>query len=663
MSRSDTARPLLFPLFAVMLAAGCQSSPDTVPSAPELQVVPATGPLAGGTRVRITGHDLPAGTTVRFGDAAAPAVVFLTTRRLSATVPPHAAGEVDVTVIRPDGRSTTLRRGFAYVAPAFTEVAGAAGVAFAHRRGYDLMPFGGGVAVADFDGDGLQDLYVTSSVGANALYRNVGDLRFVDVAAEAWVEDAASRSNGACAADYDNDGDTDLYVSNYGPSKLFRNRGDAIFDDVTAAAGLTESSRNLRTMGCAWGDYDADGFLDLIFVRHLDDSDPGVFAWGQRDLSEFADPLALFRNRGDGTFVEVTALLGDPAPARGIVRGAGFQPAFVDYDNDDDLDIYVVNDFGDEITPNVLWRNDGRAAGGASWVFTDVSAATGTDVAMNGMGLALGDYDLDGFTDFYVTNIDDAVLLRNNGDGTFSDRAGDAGVGRGRIGTPEGNSVGWGTAFFDYDNDGDQDLYLAAGHLDTDRDTNPVQQPNALFRNEGDGTFTDLPPWASGANDTGFGRGAAYGDFDSDGCLDLYVVNIGEFEGRPGVARLFRNNCATGNNWLIVRTVGTRSNRDGIGATITVSAAGSTQRRTVTAGSSQMSQHMLAAHFGLGAAAHVDTVTVRWPSGRSNRLTDLAANQVLVVTEPDGQPCPSGHVHAGEWCPCAIYGCLRTLLY
>ena len=623
-------------LLCVLLAAACRSSPGIVPSPPELQVVPASGPLGGGTRVRIIGDDLLPGTAVRFGDAAAPAVVHLTSRRLSATLPVHAAGEVDVTVTRPDGRSTTLRRGFAYVAPAFTEVAGAAGVAFAHRRGYDLMPFGGGVAVADFDGDGLLDIYVTSSVGANALFRNLGGLRFVDVAAEAWVEDAASRSNGACAADYDNDGDTDLYVGNYGPSKLFRNRGDATFEEVTAAAGLTESSRNLRTMGCAWGDYDADGFLDLIFVRHLDDSDPGVFAWGQRDLSEFADPLALFRNRGDGTFADVTALLGDPVPSRGLVRGAGFQPAFVDYDNDNDLDIYVVNDFGDEITPNVLWRNDGRAASGESWVFTDVSAASGTDVAINGMGVALGDYDLDGFTDFYITNIDDAVLLRNNGDGTFSERTRDAGVGRGRIGVPEGYSVGWGTAFFDYDNDGDQDLYLAAGYLDTDPDTNPVQQPNALFRNDGDGTFTDLPPWASGANDPGFGRGAAYGDFDGDGCLDLYVVNIGEFEGRPGVAKLFRNNCASGNNWLMVRAVGTLSNRDGIGATITVSSAGSTQHRTVTAGSSQMSQHTLAAHFGLGEAAHVDTLTVRWPSGRSQTLTDVAANQVLVVTEPDG---------------------------
>ena len=636
MSRSGAAGPLLLSLLAVLLVAACQSNPSVASTAPVLQVVPDTGPLAGGTTVRIIGHDLHAGTSVRFGDAAALDVVYLTTRRLSATVPPHAAGEVDVTVIRPDSRSTTLRRGFAYVAPAFTEVAGSAGVAFAHRRGYDLMPFGGGVAVADFDGDGLLDIYVTNSVGANALYRNTGDLRFVDIAAEAWVEDPASRSNGACAADYDNDGDTDLYVGNYGPSKLFRNRGDATFEEVTAAAGLTEATLNLRTMGCAWGDYDADGLLDLIFVRHLDDSDPGVFAWGQRDLSEFADPLALFRNRGDGTFADVTVLLGDPAPSRGIVRGAGFQPAFVDYDNDGDPDIYVVNDFGDEITPNVLWRNDGRAASGAAWVFTDVSTASGTDVAINGMGVALGDYDLDGFTDFYITNIDDAVLLRNNGDGTFSERTRDAGVGRGRIGVPEGYSVGWGTAFFDYDNDGDQDLYLAAGYLDTDPDTNPVQQPNALFRNDGDGTFTDLPPWASGANDPGFGRGAAYGDFDGDGCLDLYVVNIGEFEGRPGVAKLFRNNCASGNNWLMVRAVGTLSNRDGIGATIAVSAAGSTQRRTVTAGSSQMSQNMLAAHFGLGAATHVDTLTVRWPSGRSSKLTDLAANQVLVVTEPDG---------------------------
>ena len=633
-SRCGVVAALWIPLLTGVLASGCQSVPPVDPPPTVEQVNPPTGPLAGGTTVRITGRNLQEGSTVTFGDVPAPEVVFLTTRRLSATLPPHAAGRVDVTVITPDNRSASLPAGFAYVAPAFTDVTSAAGVVFAHRRSEDLMPFGGGVALADFDGDGLLDLYVTNSVGANALYRNSGELRFVDVAARA-VQDAASKSNGACAADYDNDGDTDLYVANYGPSRLFRNGGDATFEDVTAAAGFTEPTGRLRTMGCAWGDYDADGFLDLIFVRHLDDSDPGVFAWGQRDLSEFADPLALFRNRGDGTFAEVTTLLGDPAPARSIVRGAGFQPAFVDYDNDGDLDIYVVNDFGEEITPNVLWRNDGPAATGGSWVFTDVSASSGTDVAMNGMGLALGDYDLDGFTDFYITNIDNSVLLRNNGDGTFSERTHAAGVGRGRIGTPEGNSVGWGTAFFDYDNDGDQDLYLVAGYLDTDPDTNPVQQPNALFRNDGDGTFTDLPLWASGTNDTGFGRGAAFGDLNGDGCLDLYVVNIGEFWGPPGFAKLFLNNCTYGNNWLVVRTVGTHSNRDGIGATITIAAAGSTQRRTVTGGSSHMSQNMLAAHFGLGDAERVDTLTVRWPSGRSQTLTMLAANQVLVVTEPD----------------------------
>ena len=518
MSRSGAARPLLSSLLAVLLAAAFPTGPAAVASPAELQVVPATGPLAGGTRVRIIGHDLDPGTAVRFGDVAALKVVYLTSRRLSATPPPHAAGAVDVTVTRPDGRTTTLRRGFAYVAPAFTEMAEAAGVAFAHRRGYDLMPFGGGVAVADFDGDGLLDLYVTSVVGANALYRNLGGLRFVDVAAEAWVEDAASRSNGACAADYDNDGDTDLYVGNYGPSKLFRNRGDGVFDEVTAASGLTESRRNLRTMGCAWGDYDADGFLDLIFVRHLDDSDPRVFAWGQRDLSEFADPW-----RCSATAATAPS---PTSPCCSVIRPP-------------------------------------RAAACAGPASSPPSSTTTTTVT--------------------------------------------------RTWPPATSTL--------------------------TRTPTRCNSRTPCSATRATAPFTDLPPWASGANDTGFGRGAAYGDFDGDGCRDLYLVNIGELEGRPGIARLFRNNCATGNNWLIVRTVGTvgtRSNRDGIGATITVSASGRTQRRTVTAGSSQMSQNMLTPHFGLGTATHVDTLTIRWPSGRSSRLTDVAANQVLVVTEPDG---------------------------
>ena len=530
--------------------------------------------------------------------------------------------------------------------PAFADVSDDAGVDFVHQRAYGgVIPgsipeadegslldvvTGAGVVVLDFDGDGFQDIYVTNSAGPNALYRNSGDGTFTDVAAAAGVDDALGVGNGGCAADYDNDGDQDILVTSFASSRLYRNRGDGTFGDATASAGLDDFHATDRSMGCAWGDYDQDGFLDLIVVRHL-------YEWDSSDveLEDFIEDvrmLALYHGEGDGSFANVTVLLpqasgpspGGPLPVDNV-SGAGYQPGWVDFDNDGDLDLYVVNDYGEVVHPNVLWRNDGQGAEG-TWRFLDVSAESGADVRIDGMGLAVGDYNQDGFLDFYMTNTNRNALLRNNADGpTFTDATVEAGA---EIGIRNKQSVDWGTMFFDYDNDGFEDLYVVSGFMKGLISGNPVQQPNILLRNRGDGTFADISS-ASGADDPGIGRGAAYLDYDNDGCLDLFVVNLGQR------ASLLRNNCDTGNNWLAIRTVGTSSNRDGIGARITVVTGDTSQIREIAAGSSQMSQNMMVAHFGVGASAVVDSVTVRWPSGKVQTLTGVAINQRLSIVEPE----------------------------
>ena len=523
----------------------------------------------------------------------------------------------------------------------FTDVTDSAGIDFLHHPNKsDLLQIAAGVVVSDFDGDGFQDIYLVDSVGPNALYRNNGDETFTDVAMAAGVDEPDARGNGACAADYNGDGHRDLLVTNYGPNRLFRNWGDGTFVDVSAMSGIHDPDASLRSTGCAWGDYDADGFLDLIVVRHLDESDPNLL--DTREFTKAVRGLVLYRNVGDGTLADVTSLLGDTSvPAvtgqrggAGVLWGAGFQPGWTDYDNDGDLDLYVVNDFGAWVQRNVLWRNDGPGGNG-SWTFSDVSERSDADVRMFGMGLARGDYDLDGDLDYFMTNIGNNVLLRNDGPGvTFTDVKYEARVGKALV---DGKiRVTWGAGFLDYDNDGDEDLYVVSGYLkdalpltgdEDDRANQPLEQPNILLQNRGDGSFADAS-LGSGADDPGIGRGSAYLDFNNDGCLDLFVSNYGQR------ARLLRNRCESRNNWLVVTTVGKSANRDGIGARITVSAGGRKQIREVSSGSSHMSQDMVESHFGMGSASIADTVTVVWPGGEVQTLTEVSANQRLTVVEP-----------------------------
>ena len=511
----------------------------------------------------------------------------------------------------------------------FVDRSGVAGVDFRHSsHPGEFFAIGGGVIVLDYDNDGFHDVYVSNSVGPNALYRNNGSGALTDMAAAAGVDDPTGRGNGGCAADYDNDGDRDLYVTNYGRSKLFRNNGNSTFTDVSAST-IEDHETEKRYTGCAWADYDQDGHLDLIVVSHVSENADIVTS---RAFFLGLAGLSLYHNERDGTFANVTHLLGDTAARpidgnAGNIFGAGFQPGWLDFDNDGDMDLYVVNDVGREVHPNVLWRNDG-AGSGDEWTFTDVSMALGAQARMDGMGLAVGDYDLDGFLDMFMTNINDNVLLRNKGDGTgFTDTTDEVGVGTGKIGLKI--RISWGTFFFDYDNDGDEDLYVVSGYLGEDlQPANPLHQPNLLLRNERNGRFVDISS-GSGTDDPGVGRGAAFLDYDNDGCLDLLISNYGQ------ASKLLQNKCDSGNNWLIVDVRGTVSNRDGIGARITLTAGDTAQIREVSAGGSQMGQNMPGAHFGLGAADTVGSISVRWPSGKVQTITELPANQRLTIVEQE----------------------------
>ncbi len=516
----------------------------------------------------------------------------------------------------------------------FEDVTDSAGITFEHRElPGRMMPIGAGVVVLDFDGDGKDDLYFSNTNGPNHMYRNTGAGNFEEMAASAGIDDATGEGNGGCAADYDNDGDIDLFVTNFGPSRLFSNNADGTFDDVTEPFGLHDGELVLRSTGCAWGDYDGDGYPDLVVTRHLNEFNPELLM--KKEFQSSVGGMSLFHNLDGAGFEELTSLLGDTSgPAYGLdvllgnIWGAGFQPSWLDYDDDGDVDLLVINDFGQDIQPNVLWRNDGPDDE-HGWKFTDVSYQTGIDVPMYGMGLAVGDPNGDGLVDLFVTNIKDNVLFSRDAlTPKFDDVAPEA---KATVGMIENLlRVAWGTMFFDFDNDADEDLYVVSGYLGGDPDVipaNPVEQPNVLLRNDGSGAFEDVSN-GSGADDPGVGRGSAYLDYDGDGCLDVAVGNFGQR------ARLFKNTCPEGNNWLRVHLQGSASGADGLGTKIEVTAGGKTQVRKIVSGASFMGQNMLDAHFGIGKAHTIDSITVYWPSGKTQQFTDVAANEFLTVTEP-----------------------------
>lgn len=501
--------------------------------------------------------------------------------------------------------------------PRFTDVSGDVGLGTIHHALPQLgsCDHAAGAAWGDIEGDGDLDLYLPHQTAPAQLFLNQGGT-FADIAGERGVDNGGTPGIGAAFADFDNDGDQDLYVANDGPNRLYQNDGSGHFIDVAPAAGVDYDGPSYSP---SWGDYDNDGLLDLYVAAW------GTCGTGPAGTESVREPLTyaedrLYHNQGDGTFSDQTQVLGPDA-----TNGAGFQAAWFDYDHDGDQDLYLANDFlGQAPKPNVLWRNDGPDGSG-SWRFTDVSLSSHTGVSINTMGIGIGDYDRNGHLDMALSNIEATVLFRNNGDGTFTDRARSARVARPLQRIFE-RSVTWGLAFFDFNNDSWEDLYVAAGDLYDERDP----QPNALFVNRGRGRFLDLSA-PSRAADPGMGRGAAFADFDRDGRMDMLVVN------RGGPIRLFQNvTPPRKHHWLEVDTVGTKSNRDGCGARLSLKLdRRTTLVREVFCGSiSLASGSDSTVHFGLGNVRKVKKLTIEWPSGTVQTLTKLKANQVITVTEP-----------------------------
>ena len=471
----------------------------------------------------------------------------------------------------------------------------------------------------------------------NTLYRNNGDGTFTDTGQESGTGDRGY-GMGCAVADYDNDGDQDLYVTNFGPNVLYRNEGDGTFSDVTALASVEAPQWSTSAV---FLDYDNDGNLDLYVSNYVDFTTAtnkvcGGYvrtnSQGHRAIVEktrsYCAPLeyggvpdVLYHNNGDGTFSDVSLAAGVADPS-----GKGLGVVALDYDDDGDQDIFIANDG----TPNFLFQNggDGRFANVAIQRSVAYNEAGKSEA---GMGVDFGDYDNDGDFDLFVTNFsyETNTLYRNEGD-FFKDVTAAAG-----LADPSKRFLGFGTGFLDYDSDGDLDLYVANGHvldkIALFQSGVEYLQEHQLFRNRGEGRFEEV---GAVAGDwflhKQVSRAAAFGDYDADGDVDVLVANCG------GVARLVRNEGGNRENWLMVRTVGTRSNRDGVGAKVRVVAAGLEQIRQVRSGSSYLAASDMKLHFGLGFRTRADLVEVRWPSGVVQQLEHVAANQVLVIKEKGG---------------------------
>ena len=523
----------------------------------------------------------------------------------------------------------------------FVNVAAEAKLTFKHENGASpqkYMPetMAGGSIILDYNNDGWPDIFLVNggsftdkqkAAGArHRLYRNNKDGTFTDVTAGSGIG-VSGFGMGACSADYDNDGWPDLYITSFGGNKLYHNNGNGTFADVTAKAGV---GSQLWSASCAFGDIDNDGYVDLFVTDYVDFSvKNNKYCFYSGDTRAYCHPNVynglpdiLYRNNGDGTFTDVSR-------QSGIYRtdGKGLGVVFGDYDNDGWPDIFVANDS----VPNFLFHNKGKG------VFEEVGLLAGVAVGnegqpLAGMGADMGDIDGDGLLDIFVTNLDRQThsLYRNLGKGLFANITFESGVAEATL-----PFVGFGAVFFDYDNDTDLDLAIANGdvidNIGLFRDSTSYAQRNLLLQNDGTGKFRDVGP----ASGPGFAlkkpsRSLSAADIDNDGDLDLLIGNVGE------APDLLRNDGGNKNNSILIRTVGSKSNRDGIGARLRLTAGGKVLLREVKAGSSYLSQNDMRVHFGMGNAARAEKLEIRWPSGALDVVQDIETNQILTITEGRG---------------------------
>ena len=522
----------------------------------------------------------------------------------------------------------------------FSDRTRALGIDFRHQRGASAQKhlvetMGSGCALLDYDGDGRLDVLLINGgrtpdsppfvPRAHALYRNRGGARLEEVTREAGLDLPAGYGMGVAVSDYDNDGDPDLYLTHFGPNRLYRNNGDGTFSDVTGRAGVAGAE---WSTGAAFFDYDRDGAPDLYVVNYLDatfERNPPCEMKGIRAYCHprhFAGvPDRLYRNLGDGRFGEVSRSSGILNP-----EGKGLGVLAADFDGDGWVDLYVANDS----VRNVLLRNKGDGT------FSDVTLLSGTGYnsqaqAEAGMGVDAADYDGDSLLDIFVTNYDleTNALYRYQGNWLFGDERWRSGLAR-----KDRFLLGFGAGFLDFDNDGDRDLLVVNGHVvDNIERIQPDlshPQPDQLFENRG-GRFVEHGPfyrWSS--RQPRVGRGAALGDIDNDGDIDVLISNCG------AEPTLLINRVGARRNWIQLRLTGTDSSRDAVGTRLTLTTAEGEQSDQITGGGSYLSASDLRAHFGLGEAARVEEIRIRWPSGKEEVLKDIPANRILHVTE--GRP-------------------------
>jgi len=512
--------------------------------------------------------------------------------------------------------------------PTFEDVTEPAGIRFKHGFGdHDLSNIveatGPGCAFFDYNNDGYLDIYfvngrwrpdVSDNLGRdlrgklhNALYRNNRDGTFTDVTEQAGVGGGEGYGMGVSAADYDNDGDLDLYVLNYGPNVLYHNNGDGTFTDVSAKSGLADPS---WSVSAAWLDYDNDGRLDVYVANYLA-YDAGKFrdfyaaAGFPGPLSYKAQPDRLYRNNGDGTFSDVTQEAGVYFP-----DGRAMSAVATDLNDDGLIDVYVTNDG----TPNCYWVNRGHGTFENQALRWGIAFGEGGQGASS-MGPVVGDVDRDGRLDLFIPDMGYSCLLLNKGK-TFVDMTAPS-----NVAVVCGQYTGWGGGLFDYDNDGYLDIFVANGDAHHEYTEEAV-----LLRNDGHGKFSDV------ADESGpyfrqkyVGRGAAFGDYDNDGDLDILVMNIN------GPAKLLRNDGGNRNHWLTVAPRLARTGVIALGARVTVTVGELRMVQEVYGTVGYLSQGDSRAHFGLGQATRADRVEVRWPGGGKTTLENVKANQFLDV--------------------------------